>query len=71
MRRYHWILTLNVHRPDGGKSSFDSHGVVTPAAGGTRQEVFQDAKAYVCKQAGVDPARVKVAFWSLEPDELS
>lgn len=69
MPRYHWILTLNVFRPSGA-SSFDSHGTVTPAEGGTRQQVFEDAKAHVCEQAGVDPARAVVAFWSLELDEL-
>lgn len=71
MRRYHWILTLQVFKPHGGMSSLDGHGTVTPAEGGTRQSVFEDAKAYVCEEAGVDPARTVVAFWVLEPDELS
>lgn len=71
MRRYHWILTLQVFKPHGGMSSFDSHGTVTPAEGGTRQSVFESAKAYACEEAGVDPARTVVAFWVLEPDELS
>lgn len=71
MRRYHWILTLNVFKPHGGMSSFDSHGTVTPDEGGTRQNVFETTKAYVCEQAGVDPARTTVMYFSLEPDELS
>lgn len=70
MRRYHWIITLQVFKPSG-TSSFDSHGTVTPAEGGTRQSVFEAAKAYACEQANVDPARTVVAFWALEPDELS
>lgn len=71
MRRYHWIITLQVFKPQGGTSFVDCHGTVTPVEGATRKKLFEQAKAHVCKQVGVDPARTTVMYFSLEPDELS
>ena len=70
MRRYHWILTLQVFK-QGGTSFVDTHGTVTPTEGTTRKQLFEQAKAYLCKHVGVDPARTTVMYFSLEPDELS
>lgn len=71
MRRYHWILTLQVFKPQGGTSFVDGHGTTKRAPGQTRRDVFEQARAYICEQSGIDdPARTAVMFFALDLDEL-
>ncbi|MFC8013292.1 hypothetical protein [Streptomyces cinereoruber] len=69
MRRYHYILTLQLPTRTGvALQTWTSTADVPPGMG--RQAVYKDLLRQ-CTAGDPEWARANVLFWSLEPDDLA
>jgi hypothetical protein len=72
--RYHWVLVLNGHLPNGAPAGIGDDGILEVPAGGSRIGEYRRLRASLLEQfyeaTGMEMQNPVTTCWSLEPDQL-